>query len=782
MSTNIEENKKNQKEFPSLWPKIQPTLQYILRAKPVKKEAWRQIFFDLTQICLSDDEEGAKEVYEALTSEILKSIDEAQKRILEKQDESCILRAYKQEWTTFFAMSDHLYKPFKNVEKLKYGIKGGILERNITKANSMVRKLMLDTWKDSIFADLRECLQRSVMKLIHAERNGKAFDSNLIIGVRHSYVNLCTDNKNHLTIYCNHFEKAYLEATENFYNAKCQDYVATNGIQSYMVWANARLEEEKNRATKYLETSIGCNSVALLMQVCTNVFVTPFKDQMLAEAAQMIRDNETEKLTLMFGLVDRIEGGIDPMRQNLETHIIKQGLADMLYSVETIVSNSEQYVEKLMELFNSFSLLVKNAFHNDPRFCESRDRAYQVVVNNTSVFNIKLPTTNKCVGAKTQPESKCPELLANFCDLLFRKSSLSKKMISEEMKQKAEEIVTIMKYVKNKDVFMRYYKTHLARRLILQTSADSEIEENMIIWLRDVGIPAEYVSMLQRMFWDIRVSLDFNNDFKDAHKEKNEFLTNAVNLNILNASAWARSSARVPVTLPTEIAENIPPLEEFYTKRHNGRKLQWYHVMSNGTINFVNDVGKFELEVTTFQMSVLFLWNEIPKEKISFESLQMSTELPESELKRALFSLTMNPKLKHQVLLCSPPVKNPNEFKTETQFWINQKFGIVKGGKLQKRGKMNLIGKLQLNSEANKMEDEGAIVELRKYRVQEAIVKIMKMRKTIENGQLWTELIDLLKNQFVPSKTIVKEQIEWLIGNKYMKRDPTKLGAFIYMA
>lgn len=41
-----------------------------------------------------------------------------------------------------------------------------------------------------------------------------------------------------------------------------------------------------------------------------------------------------------------------------------------------------------------------------------------------------------------------------------------------------------MKYVQNKDVFMRYHKAHLTRRLILDISADSEIEENMVEWLR----------------------------------------------------------------------------------------------------------------------------------------------------------------------------------------------------------------------------------------------------------------------------------------------------------
>ncbi len=73
--------------------------------------------------------------------------------------------------------------------------------------------------------------------------------------------------------------------------------------------------------------------------------------------------------------------------------------------------------------------------------------------------------------------------------------------------------------MQNKDVFMRYHKTHLTRRLILETSADSEKEENMVEWLRDVGMPAEYVNKLARMFQDIKVSEDLNQEFKDRHRE-----------------------------------------------------------------------------------------------------------------------------------------------------------------------------------------------------------------------------------------------------------------------
>lgn len=66
--------------------------------------------------------------------------------------------------------------------------------------------------------------------------------------------------------------------------------------------------------------------------------------------------------------------------------------------------------------------------------------------------------------------------------------------------------------------------------------------------------------------------------------------------------------------------------------------------------------------------------------------------------------------------------------------------------------------------------------------LQEAIIKILKMRKRITNAQLQTELVDILKNMFLPSKKMIKEQIEWLIEHKYMRRDEDDINTFIYMA
>ena len=109
-------------------------------------------------------------------------------------------------------------------------------------------------------------------------------------------------------------------------------------------------------------------------------------------------------------------------------------------------------------------------------------------------------------------------------------------------------------------------------------------------------------------------------------------------------------------------------------------------------------------------------------------------------------------------------------------------FFFSKNGKLQKRGKINLIGRLQLSTEKSRDEDNDSIVQLRILRTQEAIVKIMKMRKRLTNAQLQTELVEILKNMFLPSKKMIKEQIEWLIDHKYLKRDEENIGIFIYIS
>ena len=47
-------------------------------------------------------------------------------------------------------------------------------------------------------------------------------------------------------------------------------------------------------------------------------------------------------------------------------------------------------MEELLALFNRFSKLIKNAFHDHPQFLTARDKRYKEVVNDTSIFKLDL--------------------------------------------------------------------------------------------------------------------------------------------------------------------------------------------------------------------------------------------------------------------------------------------------------------------------------------------------------------------------------------------------------
>lgn len=115
-------------------------------------------------------------------------------------------------------------------------------------------------------------------------------------------------------------------------------------------------------------------------------------------------------------------------------------------------------------------------------------------------------------------------------------------------------------------------------------------------------MPADFVNKLARMFQDIKVSEDLNSHFKEEYRSNKGSLAgetsvklslpladaksykDSISIKILNAGAWARGSERVAVSLPLELEDYIPEVEDFYKKKHSGRKLQWYHHMSNGTV------------------------------------------------------------------------------------------------------------------------------------------------------------------------------------------------------
>ncbi|CAI2354467.1 unnamed protein product [Caenorhabditis sp. 36 PRJEB53466] len=756
-------------QFEEEWVKAEPIVHSLLYQRPVTPAAWQDLFYHVYKIT-SWVTDGPQKIRNILTSNIDRYVWEANNRIRSLQTDESLLKAYIKEWNRFYRQASILPLPFKKIDESTQPKRRSVSDVS----DDSIRSVMLEKWNMTIFVNISDNLLGEALRLVKEERDGNIIDSDNVIGIRESFVALNDKiGEDPLQVYRHAFERNFIEQTSEYYNKICGQLLNEMGVLEYMVYADKKLEEEQLRAQRYLEFS--SPTAGKHMEKAVIALVENFEDTILAECSKLIAQRDVERLQRLYRLIRRTRSGIETVLKCIDTHIRTEGLNDMRNNADSLATDPEKYVQQLLLMFDKFSSLVREGFCDDARLLTARDQAFSSVVNDCSIFKTEL--FNK-KGRAVSVESKCAELLANYCDLLLRKTQLSKKLTSDEIDEKLGQVLLVLKYVDNKDVFMRFHRAHLSRRLILEMSADQEKEEMMVTKLRECGMPSDAVNKLSRMLQDIELNKDMNSSFKKAltGTNNNKSVADSINLKVLNGGAWGRGgSEKVRFSLPRELEEFVPEMEAFYKKQHNGRKLCWMHHWSSGTMVFgTASGGRFDLEITTFQMAVLFCFNDRAHEKISLETLRLATELPDAELNRTLLSLVAYPKMRSQILVCD--VQSPNimtrDFTDSTKFFINHSFHLVKNGKVQQRGKVNLIGRLQLSLEPNTEKEHESIVALREFRVQEGIVKILKTRKTIDLDQLKKELGEILKPLFTPNKKLIKEQIDWLLDNNYMTRGP----------
>ena len=69
----------------------------------------------------------------------------------------------------------------------------------------------------------------------------------------------------------------------------------------------------------------------------------------------------------------------------------------------------------------------------------------------------------------------------------------------------------------------------------------------------------------------------------------------------------------------------------------------------------------------------------------------------------------------------------------------------------------------------------------RKYALDAAIVRIMKGKKQLHYEQLKTETIEAVKNHFKPDIPLIKQRIDSLVEQDYLKRDEDDMHLLMYV-
>lgn len=644
-----------------------------------------------------------------------------------------------------------------------------------TKGYYDVYHLALVIWRDVLFAEVATRVTNAILKLIEKERRGATINTRLISGVLSCFVELGLDEDDNeqkmsgpeLSIYKTTFEEKFIAETEDFYSRESSDFLADNSLIDYMRKTEHRLAEEQKRVGSYLHKS----TEVRLIQKCEDVLIKKHLPLFHQEFQTMLDEGKQKNLSLIYRLVSRIPDGLNRLKVILENHICIDGITRIEKCGLAAISEPALFVNTILDVHNYFEDLVKDAFDGDAHFMASIDKACEKFINNNNVT--KLSDSN----------SKPPELMAKYCDLLLRKSARNPE--EAELEDKLKQVITVFRYLVDKDVFQKFYTKFFGRRLIHCTSSSDDAEMSMISKLKE-ACGYEYTSKLTRMYQDIAVnSKEQNEKFREEQRKKGEDLGYDLYVQILTSGSWPLQQPQHDIKLPPELMAGVERFESFYYPKFNGRKLSWMTHSSRGEIHASCFKSKHVFTASTLQMVVLLQYNHADSYTVG--ELAHKTQIDMDILKQVIGLLVKSKLLYDDAIFVKSEdqkgsvLSQDNSRDLENLLTPETVISLSFGYKNKKlRVNINVPLKAEIRQEQEKTHKN--IEEDRKILIQASIVRIMKTRKTLNHQNLMVEVLNQLSSRFKPSVPVIKKCIDILIEKEYLQRDQASKDTYKYIA
>lgn len=442
----------------------------------------------------------------------------------------------------------------------------------------------------------------------------------------------------------------------------------------------------------------------------------------------------------------------------------------------------------------------------------------------------------------------CAEHLTSFLDQKL-------KTVSDEWEidQYSEQVLSIFKFLRDKDVFEHAFKLHLARRLL---AAKGNVEDNERIFISKLKkeFGASATSKLEGMFADKRNSEELMTQFQARLRSRNETLPFELSVAVLTSGFWPASAALLGPGMPGEVDRVVALFRGFYLSRFSGRRLDFQ--LNQGSVDVRMTAGRrYELNVGTEVLPVLLLFEgdevltatEVSKRcpglsvvdagkilvslvrggaqhtgilKIvaapataatsagtSSSCLLGSTPGPASGPSSVGSSCVNSPATSQMMTvardslapsafvlppavaaagggssanLAAQPFTSNTAVVFNTEFRSKQLKIKVQLSTLV-RDKDGSVGAGGGSSSASKQARTG-VDEDRKYKIDAAIVRIMKSRRTLEHRELVAEVTNVLRNIFCPSSEDIKKRIEHLIERDFVERSQDSRSKYNYIA
>merc|ERR1719460_715697 len=444
-----------------------------------------------------------------------------------------------------------------------------------------------------------------------------------------------------------------------------------------------------------------------------------------------------DEITLMYTLFSREPNTIGYMTAELEPYI--ESRTSAIVDDQAKIDDPLLYTEALLALKHELDNRVSSCFKNDAAFQRSRNRGLENVLNKNT---------------------RCSKYLAIYCDLQMKKELKGKS--EEETSSFIIKTIGLFAHLKDKDVFLDFYKQALSKRLLNKTSISNDAEDQMISKLK-IECGQQSVQKLASMFTDMSLSDQLQEDYKKcSHGGQPSGIDHDVR--VLQTNSWPEQVDDAKITPSAEMVVCMDAFSAFYNNRHTGRKLRWMFNMGQIDMNTHIFQKKHILSVSTYQGMLLMIFNK--GSQFSFGELQKETGIPEAECKRQLLSLTVS---RNKVLSKDSSGKT---VESGTVFVVNpsmthEKLKIVIG-----------MIKKDDKSPAEQAPPEPPVE--RKHVVDAAIVRVMKARKQLDHNTLLEEVFKQC-TLFKPQPQQIKLQIENLIEREFLNRDPAQRNVYQYV-
>jgi len=238
---------------------------------------------------------------------------------------------------------------------------------------------------------------------------------------------------------------------------------------------------------------------------------------------------------------------------------------------ETTLSAALKWVELVLALKAKYDHILAEAFGNEAKMKSCVVEGFSSFINNNP---------------------KTPEFISLFIDENLKKGIKGK--TEQETDQILDNATVLFRYLKDKDVFERYYKSHLAKRLLQGRSVSDDAERGMLTKLRLVA-GFSFTTKLEGMFKDMKVSRDINEDYKKhiAQSRVEDDNTPELSVSILTTTYWPLSVTSTgegigKCVFPPIVEKAKSSFSQFYLGRHSGRQISWHAGMVRSYYNFAH--------------------------------------------------------------------------------------------------------------------------------------------------------------------------------------------------